>query len=121
MSAEESTETFDIVKPSKARWASMFSQKNHEHNQLCDLLNEYTKFGVPVLDCAVLESPDEDRDWLRYLFEQDNSWHKYVEVADMDELDIKYQSAVWELVVTEIEYIHSIRTIVNVSSWFGYA
>lgn len=38
--------------------------------------------------------------------------------CDISEIDTKIQSAIWELVTTEVDYIHAIQTVTDVS--FSY-
>lgn len=35
--------------------------------------------------------------------------------CDISESDMKIQSAIWELVTTEVDYIHAIQTVTDVS------
>lgn len=37
--------------------------------------------------------------------------------CDISESDTKIQSAIWELVTTEVDYIHAIQTVTDVSSF----
>jgi hypothetical protein len=38
-----------------------------------------------------------------------------VNACDISETDTKIQSAIWELVTTEVDYIHAIQTVTDVS------
>ncbi len=51
--------------------------------------------------CALLEFP--------------SSWRDFVNGCDISESDTKIQSAIWELVTTEVDYIHAIQTVTDVS------
>lgn len=43
------------------------------------------------------------------------SWQDFVNACDISETDTKIQSAIWELVTTEVDYIHAIQTVTDVS------
>lgn len=43
------------------------------------------------------------------------SWRDFVNACDISESDTKIQSAIWELVTTEVDYIHAIQTVTDVS------
>lgn len=43
------------------------------------------------------------------------SWRDFVNACDISETDTKIQSAIWELVATEVDYIHAIQTVTDVS------
>jgi pleckstrin homology domain-containing family G member 5 len=49
------------------------------------------------------------------LNEMPSSWRDFVKVTDILETDTKIQSAIWELVTTEVDYIHAIQTVTDVS------
>lgn len=128
VSAEEATEsshifdspksTLTAVKPSKARF-SLFGPKNHpQQGQLCEILNSYAKNGVPQSKTFSFEHPDFPSS-LHYLNKIHGSWMEFVNVTNMKEPEIIIQSAIWELVTTEVDYIHALRTVteVNINSF----
>jgi hypothetical protein len=45
------------------------------------------------------------------------TWHDFVNACDISETETKIQSAIWELVTTEVDYIHAIQTVTDVSVW----
>lgn len=49
-----------------------------------------------------------------------SSWTDFVNSADMTENETKIQSAIWELVSTEVDYIFAIQTVTDVSSKFFF-
>lgn len=52
---------------------------------------------------------------LHYLKNIHSSWKEFVNVANMKEHEIKIQSAIWELVSTEVDYIHALKTVSEVN------
>jgi len=42
-------------------------------------------------------------------------WRDFVNPCDISETETKIQSAIWELVTTEVDYIHAIQTVTDVS------
>lgn len=46
------------------------------------------------------------------------SWRDFVNPCDISETETKIQSAIWELVTTEVDYIHAIQTVTDVSRFF---
>lgn len=103
------------MKPSKPRWSTLFGQKNPQQNQLCELLNSYTKTGVPhtktFFSFEHLDLPSS----LQYLNSIHSSWKEFVVVSNMKDHEIKIQSAIWELVTTEVDYIHALQTVTEVN------
>lgn len=127
MSAEEATETSHIfdspkstltaVKPTKPRWfgPTFFGQKNPQQGQLCELLNSYAKNGVPQSKAFSSFDHADFSSSLRYLNKIHTSWKEFVNVSNMKEHEIKIQSAIWELVTTEVDYIHALQTVTEVN------
>lgn len=104
------------VKPSKPRWSTLFGPKSPQHqNQLCEILNSYSKNGVPLSKSSCsLESMDYSSS-LHYLNNMHGSWREFVNVTNMTEQEIQIQSAIWELVTTEVDYIHALQTVNEVN------
>lgn len=103
------------TKQPKQRWSGLFGIRNPQQNQLCELLNNYAKFGVPQSALTYsIENIDLDSA-LEYLEKIPSSWTEFVCYPDMSDSDIKIQSAIWELVTTEVDYIHALKTVTDVS------
>ncbi|XP_022221032.2 uncharacterized protein LOC111073151 isoform X4 [Drosophila obscura] len=97
----------------KQRWSSLFGIKNPQQSQLCELLNSYSRNGVPQrADGLSFENPDLDNS-LAYLQNMHKSWRDFVESDGMDESEVKIQTAIWELVTTEVYYIHALQTVTD--------
>ena len=78
-------------------------------------MNRYAKQGVPQKSSAVnFDHPDFDAA-LAYLDKMPKSWQDFVNCDDLTENDIKIQSAIWELVTTEVDYIHTLQTVTDVN------
>lgn len=124
-SAEEPTEsshifdstksTLTAVKPSKPRWSTLFGQKNPHQGQLCEILNQYAKNGVPQSKAFSSFEHSDFVSSLHYLNSIHGSWKEFVNVSNMKEHEIKIQSAIWELVTTEVDYIHALQTVTEVN------
>ncbi|XP_055321220.1 pleckstrin homology domain-containing family G member 5 isoform X3 [Sitodiplosis mosellana] len=120
-SAEEATEsshnfdttksTLTTVKPSKPRWSTLFGQKNPHQGQLCEILNSYAKNGVPQSKAFSSFEHSDFVPSLQYINNIHGSWKEFVNVSNMKEHEIKIQSAIWELVTTEVDYIHALQTV----------
>uniref|UniRef100_A0A336LZI8 CSON009190 protein n=1 Tax=Culicoides sonorensis TaxID=179676 RepID=A0A336LZI8_CULSO len=100
----------------QAKWSlQLFGVKNPQQSQLCELLNNYTKNGVPqskTSSCSNFNNPEylEALDGLENL---PSSWTDIVTSTGMTETETKIQSAIWELVTTEIDYIHALKTVTD--------
>lgn len=130
VSAEETTDAqaFDLpkstlttVKPSKHRWSALlFGQKNPQQGQLCELLNSYAKNGVPKSKTIYSFEHSDYAPALRYLNNVHGSWKEFINVDNMNDREIQIQSAIWELVTTEADYIHALQTVTEVIIYFYY-
>jgi len=99
----------------KQRWSSIFGIKNPQQSQLCELLNSYAKNGVPQrADSMSFDHPDLVNS-LAYLQYMHKSWRDFVNSDSMSESEVKIQTAIWELVTTEVYYIHALQTVTDVS------
>lgn len=102
----------------KQRWAGLFGVKNPQQSQLCELLNTYSRDGVPkpitTLTRTAFEK-NEHESALRYLTNVHKSWREIVNSDLMSEHEFKIQNAIWELVTTEVDYIHCLKTVTDVS------
>ena len=117
-STEETTELTDLKgvtqKPPKQRWSVLFGLKNPQQNQLCEILNRYAKTGVPQSSLCYGFDHIDLTSALDYLENVHSSWMDFVYSPDMTDNEIKIQSAIWELVTTEVDYIHAIQTVTDV-------
>ncbi|XP_017104014.2 rho guanine nucleotide exchange factor 5 isoform X4 [Drosophila bipectinata] len=114
VSTEETSESGVAPgKQIKQRWSSIFGIKNPQQSQLCELLNSYAKNGVPQRpDGLTFDHPDLVNS-LAYLQDMHKSWRDFVESEAMSESEIKIQTAIWELVTTEVYYIHALQTVTD--------
>lgn len=72
------------------------------------------KNGVPKSKSSYVNTEYSD-EALDALYGLPQSWRDFVNACDMTETDTKIQSAIWELVATEVDYIHAIQTVTDVS------
>ncbi|XP_020801372.1 uncharacterized protein LOC110178548 isoform X4 [Drosophila serrata] len=114
VSTEETSESGVAAgKQIKQRWSSIFGIKNPQQSQLCELLNSYSRNGVPQrADGLSFEHPDLVNS-LAYLQDMHKSWRDFVESSTMSESEVKIQTAIWELVTTEVYYIHALQTVTD--------
>ncbi|XP_017841758.1 pleckstrin homology domain-containing family G member 5 isoform X3 [Drosophila busckii] len=97
----------------KQRWSSIFGVKNPQQSQLYELLSNYTKNGVPQRSAGFNFEHPSLSDSLAYLHNVSKSWRDFIECKSMSENEIKIQTAIWELVTTEIYYIHALQTVTD--------
>lgn len=96
----------------------LFGLKNPHQNQLCEILNGYARNGVPQARRSYefeFYSADMVAAAVDYLEHIHGSWKEFISVDAMPDNEIKIQSAIWELVTTEIDYIHALQTVTDVS------
>lgn len=105
-----------IVKQHSKRWSTFLGIKNPHQNQLCELLNQYGRNGVPQFQHGFTFNHHNLEAALDYLSNSHSSWTAFVSCEEMLEPEKKIQSAIWELVTTEIYYIHALQTVTDVSS-----
>ncbi|XP_049313980.1 uncharacterized protein LOC105227390 isoform X3 [Bactrocera dorsalis] len=112
-STEETSEAAVPGKQLKQRWSGLFGIKNPQQSQLCELLNSYAKNGVPQKRASVnFDHPDFDAA-LAYLDNMHKSWKDIVDSTAMNESEMRIQTAIWELVTTEVYYIHALQTVTD--------
>lgn len=103
----------------KQRWAGLFGVRNPHQGQLCELLNTYSRDGVPkpstTSTSRAFESGEHELA-LRYLANVHKSWRDIVNSDRMTDNEFKIQNAIWELVTTEVDYIHCLKTVTDVST-----
>lgn len=95
-------------------YSSVYFVQNPQQSHLCELLNQYMRNGVPKSKSSYVNSDYSD-EALDALYGLPQSWRDFVIACDISETDTKIQSAIWELVATEVDYIHAIQTVTDVS------
>lgn len=75
--------------------------------------------GVPKSKSSFITAEYSD-EALDALYDLPESWQNFVSACEISEVDRKIQSAIWELVTTEVDYIHAIQTVSDVSVNFEY-
>lgn len=110
------------AKQPKQRWTMLFGQKNPQQNQLCEILNGYAKNGVPQTRSSYVHDFDNAdlQSALEYLENMPGTWKEFVPTNGMPDNEIKIQSAIWELVTTEVDYIHALQTVTDVSTVYTF-
>lgn len=72
------------------------------------------KNGVPKSNASHIIN-FEYSDALETLDGLPQSWNDFINASEMTDTDSKIQSAIWELVTTEVDYIYAIQTVTDVS------
>lgn len=109
-----SSESGRIVKQPSKRWSTFLGIKNPQQTQLCELLNQYAKNGVPQFQQGFNFNHHNLAAALDYLSNSHSSWTAFVNCTGITDPETKIQSAIWELVTTEIYYIHALQTVTDV-------
>ncbi|XP_055620267.1 uncharacterized protein LOC129764804 isoform X2 [Toxorhynchites rutilus septentrionalis] len=100
-------------KQSKQKWTISFGSKGPQKSKLCELLDSYNK-GIPKLTSSAsnFDKP-EYLEALDGLINLPQSWTDIVNCVGMGEVEMKIQSAIWELVTTEVYYILALQTVTD--------
>lgn len=100
-------------KQSKQKWTISFGSKGPQKSKLCELLDSYNK-GIPKLTSSAsnFDKP-EYLEALEGLKNLPQSWTDIVNYNGMSETETKIQSAIWELVTTEVYYILALQTVTD--------
>ncbi|XP_058829611.1 pleckstrin homology domain-containing family G member 5 [Topomyia yanbarensis] len=100
-------------KQSKQKWTISFGSKGPQKSKLCELLDSYNK-GIPKLTSSAsnFDKP-EYLEALEGLKNLPQSWTDIVNYVGMSETETKIQSAIWELVTTEVYYILALQTVTD--------
>ncbi|KAL1140863.1 hypothetical protein AAG570_000791, partial [Ranatra chinensis] len=93
----------------KQRWSGFFSNsKDSKMESLVEKLNIYSKNGIP--QCGILKDDDIEES----LYKLEDDWREIVSNAeDASETIRQQQTALWELVHTEVAYIHTLKLVTD--------
>ncbi|XP_075213520.1 uncharacterized protein LOC142319765 isoform X3 [Lycorma delicatula] len=110
-STEETScnDTIEINKTggkSRQRWSGLFSNaKDTKMEVLAEQLNNYSKHGIPHL-------PDTVEDLEEALYNLEEDWRDLMKDANLlPERVQQQQTAIWELIQTELAYIRSLKVV----------
>ncbi|XP_055588935.1 pleckstrin homology domain-containing family G member 5 isoform X4 [Uranotaenia lowii] len=105
--------TSSSTKQSKQKWTISFGSKGPQKSKLCELLDSYNK-DIPKLSSSAsnFDKP-EYLEALEGLKNLPQSWTDIVNCSGMTETETKIQSAIWELVTTEVYYILALQTVTD--------
>ncbi|CAB3373595.1 Hypothetical predicted protein [Cloeon dipterum] len=107
---------------SKQPWSSIFgANKQQQQDNKCmdllvDQLNIFSRFGCVDKSCSVPSSMssstcDHERFFLN-LYDMEDDWRDLVHgCEDLSEKIVQQQTAIWELVQTELSYIHILGVV----------
>ncbi|XP_067005921.2 pleckstrin homology domain-containing family G member 5 isoform X2 [Anabrus simplex] len=103
--------SFKGSKTSKQRWSGLFgNNKDTKMESLVEHLNSYTKHGIPKQ-----AHPDMAREEMdESLFNLEEDWQDIVAHPDeLPERQRHQQTAIWELVQTEVAYIRTLKVVTD--------
>ncbi|XP_052873511.1 pleckstrin homology domain-containing family G member 5 [Anopheles cruzii] len=100
-------------KQSKQKWTIPFGSKGPQKSKLCELLDSYNKEIPKSTSSSSNFNNPEYVDALVGLRNLPQCWTKVVNSAGMSEAETKIQSAIWELVTTEVYYILALQTVTD--------
>ncbi|XP_059490860.1 pleckstrin homology domain-containing family G member 5-like isoform X3 [Neocloeon triangulifer] len=107
---------------SKQPWSSIFGATKQQQLEtksmdlLVDQLNIFSRFGYVNKSCSVPSSMssstcDHDRFFLN-LYDMEDDWRELVHgCEELSEKIVQQQTAIWELVQTELSYIHILGVV----------
>uniref|UniRef100_A0A182LRN4 DH domain-containing protein n=1 Tax=Anopheles culicifacies TaxID=139723 RepID=A0A182LRN4_9DIPT len=100
-------------KQSKQKWTIPFGSKGPQKSKLCELLDSYNKEIPKSTSSSSNFNNPEYVDALVGLRNLPQCWTEIVNCVGMSEADTKIQSAIWELVTTEVYYILALQTVTD--------
>uniref|UniRef100_A0A6E8W1P8 DH domain-containing protein n=1 Tax=Anopheles coluzzii TaxID=1518534 RepID=A0A6E8W1P8_ANOCL len=100
-------------KQSKQKWTIPFGSKGPQKSKLCELLDSYNKEIPKSTSSSSNFNNPEYVDALVGLRNLPQCWTDIVNCAGMSEAETKIQSAIWELVTTEVYYILALQTVTD--------
>ncbi|KFB41695.1 AGAP010473-PA-like protein [Anopheles sinensis] len=100
-------------KQSKQKWTIPFGSKGPQKSKLCELLDSYNKEIPKSTSSSSNFNNPEYVDALIGLRNLPQCWTEIVNCAGMSEAETKIQSAIWELVTTEVYYILALQTVTD--------
>ncbi|KAK9744014.1 RhoGEF domain [Popillia japonica] len=99
-----------IKKQSKQRWSGFFSNnKDTRMEQLTELLNNYTTYGVPSSQIY----PQGQVESLDALYKLEGDWREIINYKELPERQQQQQTALWELIKTEVAYIKTLKVVTD--------
>ncbi|XP_052895183.1 pleckstrin homology domain-containing family G member 5 isoform X2 [Anopheles moucheti] len=100
-------------KQSKQKWTIPFGSKGPQKSKLCELLDSYNKEIPKSSSSSSNFNNPEYVDALVGLRNLPQCWTEIVNCAGVSEAETKIQSAIWELVTTEVYYILALQTVTD--------
>uniref|UniRef100_A0A182S8S2 DH domain-containing protein n=1 Tax=Anopheles maculatus TaxID=74869 RepID=A0A182S8S2_9DIPT len=100
-------------KQSKQKWTIPFGSKGPQKSKLCELLDSYNKEIPKSTSSSSNFNNPEYVDALVGLRNLPQCWTEIVNSTGMSEAETKIQSAIWELVTTEVYYILALQTVTD--------
>ncbi|XP_017778525.1 PREDICTED: pleckstrin homology domain-containing family G member 5 isoform X2 [Nicrophorus vespilloides] len=113
-SSTEDASCFQDVdtKKGKQRWSSLFGNSKDTKQimeQLIEQLHNYSKVGVPNSQ-AYPQGQSEATD---ALYKLEDDWRHIIDVSELSERQQKQQTALWELIKTEVAYIKTLKVVTD--------
>ncbi|KAF2904664.1 hypothetical protein ILUMI_01506, partial [Ignelater luminosus] len=97
-------------KQPKQRWSGFFSNtKDTRMELLVEQLNNYAKNGIP--NCQIY--PQGQCESIDALYKLEVDWREIIDVSDLTERLQQQQTALWELIKTEVAYIKTLKVVTD--------
>ncbi|XP_056648248.1 pleckstrin homology domain-containing family G member 5 isoform X1 [Diorhabda sublineata] len=94
----------------KQRLTAFFGNvKDTKYEALIDQLDKYSKQGIP----HVLKYPQGQCESVDALYKLEDDWREIIEYNDLNEKLQQQQTALWELIKTEVAYIKTLKVVTD--------
>ncbi|KAK5646254.1 hypothetical protein RI129_004718, partial [Pyrocoelia pectoralis] len=103
-------ETDASKKQGKQRWSGFFGNtKDTRMELLAEQLNNYAKNGIP--NCQIY--PQGQCESIDALYRLEGDWRMLIDHTDLNEKLQQQQTALWELIKTEVAYIKTLKVVTD--------
>ncbi|CAG9814235.1 unnamed protein product, partial [Phaedon cochleariae] len=94
----------------KQRLTAFFGNtKDTKYEALIDQLDKYSKQGIP----HILKYPQGQCESIDALYKLEDDWHDIIDYSDLNEKQQQQQTALWELIKTEVAYIKTLKVVTD--------
>ncbi|XP_074040485.1 uncharacterized protein isoform X2 [Leptinotarsa decemlineata] len=94
----------------KQRLTAFFGNtKDTKYEALIDQLDKYSKQGVPL----ILKYPQGQCESIDALYKLEDDWREIIDFSDLTEKQQQQQTALWELIKTEVAYIKTLKVVTD--------
>ncbi|XP_072388521.1 uncharacterized protein [Diabrotica undecimpunctata] len=94
----------------KQRLTAFFGNtKDTKYEALIDQLDKYSRQGIP----HILKYPQGQCESIDALYKLEDDWREIIEYNDLNEKQQQQQTALWELIKTEVAYIKTLKVVTD--------